>query len=68
MTGMDPLALLETIEEGMGGALGFIAIVVGLGAMFGEVLRTSGGAERLAFTLIDTFGEKRAQWALGFTG
>ncbi|GAK08428.1 LOW QUALITY PROTEIN: low-affinity gluconate/H+ symporter GntU [Geomicrobium sp. JCM 19038] len=68
MAGMDPMSLLETIEEGMGGALGFIAIVVGLGAMFGEVLRTSGGAERLAFTLIDTFGEKRAQWALGFTG
>ncbi|MBM7632858.1 GntP family permease [Geomicrobium sediminis] len=68
MAGMDPMSLLVTIEEGMGGALGFIAIVVGLGAMFGEVLRTSGGAERLAFTLIDTFGEKRAQWALGFTG
>ncbi|GAF13711.1 LOW QUALITY PROTEIN: low-affinity gluconate/H+ symporter GntU [Bacillus sp. JCM 19045] len=67
-TGMDPSFLLETIEEGMGGTLGFIAIVVGLGAMFGEMLRTSGGAERLAFTLVDTFGEKRAQWALGLTG
>ncbi|GEN89271.1 gluconate transporter [Oceanobacillus sojae] len=36
--------------------------------MFGEVLRASGGAERLAFTLVDKFGEKRAQWALGLTG
>lgn len=67
-TGMNPGSLLETIEEGMGGALGFIAIVVGLGAMFGEVLRSSGGAERLAFTLVDKFGENRAQWALGLTG
>lgn len=67
-TGMEPAFLLEVIEVGMGGTLGFIAIVVGLGAMFGEVLRASGGAERLAFTLVDKFGEKRAQWALGLTG
>ncbi|GIO24870.1 GntP family permease [Oceanobacillus sp. J11TS1] len=67
-TGMDPSFLLEVMEDGMGGTLGFIAIVVGLGAMFGEVLRTSGGAERLAFTLVDKFGEKRSQWALGLTG
>ncbi|MGN8645604.1 GntP family permease [Gracilibacillus sp. HCP3S3_G5_1] len=67
-TGMEPSYLLEVMEQGMGGTLGFIAIVVGLGAMFGEVLRTSGGAERLAFTLVDKFGEKRAQWALGLTG
>lgn len=67
-TGMEPSFLLATIEEGMGGTLGFIAIVVGLGAMFGEMLRTSGGAERLAFTLVDKFGENRAQWALGLTG
>ncbi len=67
-TGMDPSFLLETMESGMGGTLGFIAIVVGLGAMFGEMLRTSGGAERLAFTLVDKFGEKRSQWALGLTG
>ncbi|WP_077604296.1 GntP family permease [Oceanobacillus sojae] len=66
--GMEPSFLLEVMEDGMGGTLGFIAIVVGLGAMFGEVLRASGGAERLAFTLVDKFGEKRAQWALGLTG
>ncbi|MED4130571.1 MULTISPECIES: gluconate:H+ symporter [Shouchella] len=67
-TGMDPIFLIETMEVGMGGTLGFIAIVVGLGAMFGELLRTSGGAERLAFTLVDRFGENRAQWALALTG
>ncbi|KQL58274.1 MULTISPECIES: GntT/GntP/DsdX family permease [Bacillaceae] len=67
-TGMDPIFLIETMEVGMGGTLGFIAIVVGLGAMFGELLRTSGGAERLAFTLVERFGENRAQWALALTG
>ena len=67
-SGMSPLDIIEVIETGMGGTLGFIAVVVGLGAMFGEVLKVSGGAERLALTLIDKFGEKRSQWALGFTG
>ncbi|WP_059102950.1 GntP family permease [Shouchella shacheensis] len=67
-TGMDPMELIETMEAGMGGTLGFIAIVVGLGAMFGELLRVSGGAERLAFTLVDKFGEKKSPWALGITG
>ncbi|WP_449354265.1 GntT/GntP/DsdX family permease [Virgibacillus natechei] len=67
-SGMKPLDIIDVIESGMGGTLGFIAVVVGLGAMFGEVLKVSGGAERLALTLIDKFGEKRSQWALGFTG
>ena len=57
-----------TIEEGMGGALGFIAVVVGLGAMFGEMLRITGGAEKIASTLVRGFGEGRVQWALGLTG
>uniref|UniRef100_UPI003D2179A4 GntT/GntP/DsdX family permease n=1 Tax=Kroppenstedtia sanguinis TaxID=1380684 RepID=UPI003D2179A4 len=60
--------VLESIESGMGGTLGFIAVVVGLGAMFGRMLEVSGGAERLAQTMIQKFGEDRAQWALGITG
>ncbi|WP_020007648.1 gluconate:H+ symporter [Salinicoccus albus] len=67
-SGMSPTEIIEVIEAGMGSTLGFIAVVVGLGAMFGELLRVSGGAERLALTLIDKFGENRAPWALGFTG
>ncbi len=45
-SGMDLNKIIETVESGMGGTLGFIAVVVGLGAMFGEVLKVSGGAER----------------------
>ncbi len=56
-TGMSPMDIIDVIESGMGGTLGFIAVVVGLGAMFGEVLKVSGGAERLALTLINKFGE-----------
>jgi len=67
-SGMDLTEVIDSIEEGMGGTLGFIAVVVGLGAMFGELLRVSGGAERLAITLVNKFGEGRVQWALGLTG
>ena len=44
-----PLAEIATqIQDGMGSTLGYISIVVGLGAMFGELLQISGGAERIA--------------------
>ncbi|WP_112180965.1 GntP family permease [Paraliobacillus zengyii] len=60
--------VIESVENGMGGTLGFVAIVVGLGAMFGKMLEVSGGVERLAQTLLNKFGEDRSQWALGITG
>lgn len=60
--------VIQSIQSGMGGTLGFVAVVVGLGAMFGKMLEVSGGAERLAATLIAKFGEDKAPWALGVTG
>ena len=38
----------QEIQSGMGSTLGYIAVVVGLGAMFGEMLRRSGGASTIA--------------------
>ncbi|WP_226037305.1 GntP family permease [Aquibacillus saliphilus] len=66
--GMPLDGVIESVENGMGGTLGFVAIVVGLGAMFGKMLEVSGGVERLAQTLLKKFGEDRSQWALGITG
>lgn len=60
--------IIDTVEEGMGGVLGFVAIIVGLGAMFGQVLRATGAAEKIADTLVNAFGEKRLPWSLGATG
>ncbi|PTX63363.1 Gnt-I system low-affinity gluconate transporter [Melghirimyces profundicolus] len=68
LSGMPVNKIIESVEKGMGGTLGFVAVVIGLGAMFGRMLEVSGGAERLARTLIASFGEKRAQWALALTG
>ncbi|GAA4927256.1 gluconate:H+ symporter [Nesterenkonia rhizosphaerae] len=60
--------VIDTVEEGMGGVLGFVAIIVGLGAMFGQVLKATGAAEKIADTLVQAFGEKRLPWSLGLTG
>lgn len=67
-TGMPFEAILFSMQKGMGETLGFVAVIVGLGAMFGQMLDVSGGAERLSRTLIRTFGEQRVSWALAFTG
>ncbi|QZY28422.1 GntP family permease [Nocardioides coralli] len=48
-----------------GKTLGAVALLVGLGAMIGRLLEVTGGAQVLADTLINTFGEKRAPFALG---
>lgn len=68
IAGMEPSAIIRTMQEGMGNTLGFVAMVVGLGAMFGAILEHTGGAEALAKFLLNTFGEKRASWALMLTG
>lgn len=56
--------IVSTIESGMGGTLGHIALIFGLGAMIGRLVADSGGAHRIAMTLINKFGEKRIQWAV----
>ncbi len=68
LAGMEPITIIETIQQGMGSTLGFVAVVVGLGAMFGAILEHSGGAESLAKYLLHKFGEKRSSWALMLTG
>jgi gluconate transporter len=60
--------IVGVIEDGMGSTLGYIATVIGLGAMVGEMLRQSGGAEEIAATLLRSFGDDRTPWALSLTG
>lgn len=66
--GMPLSSITKSIQEGMAGTLGFVATVVGLGAIFGQILESSGGAESLAHYLIKKFGRDRAPWALTLTG
>ena len=66
--GMPPQDLIGSIQNGMGSILGFVAIVVGLGSIFGEMMEYSGGAKALASRLIDRMGQNRANIALTITG
>ncbi|GGG01917.1 GntP family permease [Paenibacillus aceti] len=56
--------IVKTIESGLGGTLGHLALIFGLGAMLGKLLSDSGGAQRIAMTLVNKFGEKNIQWAV----
>lgn len=61
-----PLSELAGVATGFfGTTLGSVALLVGLGAMIGRLLEVTGGAQVLADTLINRFGEKRAGFALG---
>ncbi|MEM7315265.1 MAG: gluconate:H+ symporter [Planctomycetota bacterium] len=58
----------DTIVKSMGSSLGFIATVIGIGAIFGAILEHSGGTQSLAKSLVRIFGESRAPWAMLLTG
>ena len=66
--GMEPLAVVEAIKKGIGGTLGFLVLILGLGAMLGKLVADSGAAQRIAHTLVAWFGLRRVQIALMLTG
>lgn len=66
--GMPLEDILDSILTGMGGTLGYVAIIVGLGAMFGKMLEITGGLQEIARRLIVKFGDDKAPTALGITG
>ncbi len=66
--GIPPGEIAVLIQTSMGSTLGYIAVVIGLGAMFGEMLQRSGGASVIADRLLAVFGDRRAPWALALTG
>ena len=68
LTGMPLSEISVSIQNGMGGTLGFVATVVGLGAIFGQMLESSGGAKSLAHYLLQRFGKNKSSWALMLTG
>lgn len=68
LAGLSVQKMIETMQEGMGSTLGFVATIVGLGAMFGAILENSGGADAIARYLINKAGNNKSPLALGFTG
>lgn len=51
LMGMNPLEMVNAIEGGIGGTLGFLAAVIGLGTILGNMMEVSGAAERIGITL-----------------
>ncbi|MGO4372059.1 gluconate:H+ symporter, partial [Paenibacillus sp. MCAF20] len=64
LTTEDSPGIIDSIKTGMGNTLGFLAIVLALGTMLGKMMAESGGAERIARTLIKLFGERNVHWAM----
>lgn len=60
--------IVNAVNDGIGNTLKGIALLVGLGSMFGAILETSGGAQSIAVTMVKKFGDEKAAWALGITG
>ena len=68
LAGMPFENIVNAVNDGIGNTLKGIALLVGLGSMFGAILEVSGGAQTLAVTMVKWFGDKKAAWALGITG
>ncbi|WP_434995429.1 GntP family permease [Arthrobacter sp. Ld5] len=64
-TGIPTSQIVPVMVSSFGSTLGAVALLVGLGAMLGRLVETSGGAKVLADYLIRVFGEHRAPFALG---
>lgn len=58
----------KTLEQGIGGLLGSLAVIICLGAMFGKLISESGAAQRISSSLMSLFGDKYITWALMLTG
>lgn len=68
MAGMPASEIITAVNDGIGNTLKGIALLIGLGSMFGAILEASGGAQTLAVTMVKRFGDEKAAWALGITG
>ncbi|MBD8555932.1 GntP family permease [Rhizobium sp. CFBP 8762] len=63
-SGMPTELVMKSFQDGFGGVLGFVGIVLGLGTMLGKLMAESGGADQIAQTLIRSFGRERVHWAM----
>lgn len=68
IAGMPFTDIVKAVNDGIGNTLKGIALLVGLGSMFGAILEVSGGAQSIAVTMVKRFGDQKAAWALGITG
>ncbi|MEM6317040.1 MAG: gluconate:H+ symporter [Bacteroidota bacterium] len=66
--GMEITDVIESIKKGVGSTLGYLALILGFGAMLGALIAESGAAQNITTKLIDKFGVKNVHWAVILTG
>ena len=65
---MELEVLVQSIQAGIGSTLGFLVLILGLGAMLGKLVADSGAAQQITEKLVASFGVKNVQWAVVLTG
>ena len=60
--------VVESVNAGFGGTIGYIGIVILAGAVIGTFLEKSGGAYKLAETTLKLVGKKNVPLAMGIIG
>ena len=66
--GLPPAVIAGAFQEGVGSTLGFTAVVISLGAIFGKLLADSGGASVVARAITGAFGAGALPWAVAAAG
>ena len=66
--GLDILTVIKSIQTGIGKTLGYLILILGLGAMLGKLVADSGAAQKITTQLVLKFGKKNIQWAVVLTG
>lgn len=68
ITGMSPELILQSINDGFGGLLGKIGLIILFGVSLGTILERSGGALVIATKILDAVGRKSIHLAMMLTG
>lgn len=60
--------IIKAINQGFGGLMTYIGLVIVFGTIIGTVLEKSGGAYKIADVILTAFGEKRPALAMSLIG
>lgn len=68
LSGMPLPEVVKSVNDGFGGTIGYIGIVILAGSIIGTFLEKSGGAYQLATSILRLTGEKNVPLAMGSVG
>lgn len=68
LSGMPLKDVVDSVNQGFGGTIGYIGIVILAGAIIGAFLEKSGGAYRLATSILKLTGERQVPLAMAGMG